>query len=358
VERRLAIHARASGEKVMPRCLGPARSACVATRTVAATLFATLVISSAAFAAPKAGEARVQFDRGVAAYTKGDYATAAEALGASFVLEADPETLFAWAQTERKLGHCDRAIDLYTKLLGMNLPAENKKAIRVQISECKAIVADQKSKPSDKSGAKPGDKSVAAKPSDKPVGAKPGDKVVGTKAVDAQTKPVETKPVETKPVETKVVDTKPVDTKPLDTQRRPADTTQPTPVQTAQVDTMSPPREEPPPMTAEGRAWWKDPVGGALVGAGAVGIGLGIVFLAQASAADSDKSSAMTYPEYEDLVNRAESRGRLGVISLVAGGALATAGVVWYVTRKPNGERAVTTLVLPSGGGLALSGRF
>jgi tetratricopeptide (TPR) repeat protein len=284
-------------------------------------LFATLVASTAAFAAPKAGEARVQFDRGVAAYTKGDYAAAAEALGASFVLEADPETLFAWAQTERKLGHCDRAIDLYGKLLGMDLPAENKQAIRVQISECKAITADKATKPADK----------ATKPADKAT--KPADKAIGTKPVD--------KPVEAPPVET------PVPTPPLEQQ----------PIDSAQLDT-TPPREEPRPITNEGRAWWKDPVGGALVGAGAISIGVGIVFLVQASAADADKSDALLYPEFESLADRAESRGRLGVIGLGAGGALATAGVVWYVTHKPSSERAVTTLVLPSGAGVAFSGRF
>jgi hypothetical protein len=295
-------------------------------------LFAILVASSAAFAAPKSGEARVQFDRGVAAYTKGDYAAAAEALGASFVLEADPETLFAWAQTERKLGHCDRAIDLYGKLLGMDLPAENKQAIRVQISECKAIIADQKpAKPVDKA-TKPADKATkATKPADKAT--KPADKSIGTKPVD--------KAVETPPVET------PVQTPPLEQQ----------PIETAQLDT-TPPHEEPRPITNEGRAWWKDPVGGALVGAGAISIGVGIVFLVQASAADADKADALLYPEFESLADRAESRGRLGVIGLVAGGALATAGVVWYVTHKPSSERAVTTLVLPSGAGVAFSGRF
>jgi hypothetical protein len=318
-------------------------------RTLAAFI-ATLVASSAAVAAPKAGEARVQFDKGVAAYTKGDYAAAAEALGASFVLEADPETLFAWAQTERKLGHCDRAVDLYTKLLAMDLPAENKKAIRVQISECKAIIADQKAKPATKPVAAKPDKSVATKPADKSVATKPADKSVATKPVE--TKPVD-KAVETKPVD-KAVESKPVD-KPIETKPEPP--RPPPPIETAQLESM-PPHEPPPPIGNEGRAWWKDPVGGALVGVGAVSIGVGIVFLAQASSADSDKLNAMSYPEYKDLADTAESRGRLGVISLVAGGALVTAGVVWYVTRKPSSERAVTTLVLPSGGGVAFSGRF
>src|SRR5688500_6981072 len=113
MERRLAVHAGAHREKMIGRIA-----------------LALVVATSSAVAAPKTGEARVQFDRGVAAYTKGDYATATEALGASFVLEADAETLFAWAQTERKLGHCDRAIDLYAKLLAMDIPAENKPAIK------------------------------------------------------------------------------------------------------------------------------------------------------------------------------------------------------------------------------------
>jgi tetratricopeptide (TPR) repeat protein len=277
-----------------------------------AALVATLLATTSVFAAPKSGEARVQFDKGVAAYTKGDYAAAAEALGASFVLEADPETLFAWAQTERKLGHCDRAIDLYGKLLTMDLPAENKQAIRVQISECKAIIAEQKP-------TKPGDKSAGRNPADSKLAA-------SSTASDPN----------------RIEAGAPIDA---------------TSSETAQLDTTAR-REEPSSVTNEGRAWWKDPVGGALVGTGAVALGVGIVFLVQGSAANSDKDGAMTYPEYEALANRAESRGRLGVISLVAGGALATAGVVWYVTRKPSSERAVTTLVLPSGGGVALSGRF
>lgn len=278
-------------------------------RASRAALVAMLLASSAAGAAPKGADARAQFDKGVTAYTKGDYQAASEALGASFVLEADAETLFAWAQTERKLGHCDRAIELYTKLLKMNLPAENKEAVKVQIGECKVIIADQKK----------AEKQAASD----------AKKVAAT---------------EKKPAETKVEPTPPPPPPPVAAAP---------PVQ--EPIAQPPPREEPKP---EGRTWWKDPVGGALVGAGAIGIGLGIVFLVQASAADSDKANAMSYDEYESLANRAESRGRLGVISLVAGGALAAGGVVWYVTRKPNAEKTVTTLVVPGGGGIALSGRF
>jgi tetratricopeptide (TPR) repeat protein len=270
VERRLAVHAGANEL---------ARRVCAAVALCA-------VASSSALAAPKSGEARVQFDRGVAAYTKGDYATAAEALGASFVLEADAETLFAWAQTERKLGHCDRAIDLYGKLLAMNLPEANRKAVQVQIDECKAVLAEQKPK-------------VEPLPPPPPI-------------INTNLEPIAPEP--------------------------------------------TPPSEP----ARESRAWWKDPVGGALVGGGAVVAGIGAVLLVQARNADADKASAATYSEYEALVDRAESRGRLGVIGLAVGGALVAGGIVWYVTRKPASEQTLTTLVpLPGGGGgVALSGRF
>lgn len=131
MEQRLTVHARA--DRKMNR--------------LAATLAILALASSTAIAAPKKKAARAEFDKGVAAYTSGDYAAASEALGASFKLEEDVETLFAWAQTERKLDHCDKAIELYDKLLTMKLPEENKEAIRVSIEECKAIVAAQKPEP-------------------------------------------------------------------------------------------------------------------------------------------------------------------------------------------------------------------
>jgi len=272
VERRFAVHAGAAQQ-------------------VAALVTLVVLATSPAHAAPKGGEARVQFDRGVAAYTKGDYAAAADALGASFVLEADPETLFAWAQTERKLGHCDRALELYAKLLAMDLPAENKRAIQVQIDECKAILAERP----------------------------------------------RTAPPPTTTAEPPVV----------------------SPATPAPAAVAAPTTEVSAPAagSSETRAWWKDPVGGALVGTGAIGVGLGVVFLVQARAADADKVAASSYPEYQVLADRAEARGRLGVIGLVAGGALVAAGAVWYVTREPAAP-AVTALVVPAGAGLAVSGRF
>ena len=126
MERRFAVHA------------GAHRQALIA---------AIVLWAAPALAAPSNREAKAQFDRGVAAYQHGDFAGAAEAFGRSNALEADAETLFAWAQAERKIGHCDKAIELYGTLLAMDLPAENKSAIKIQLSECTQIVAAQNPPP-------------------------------------------------------------------------------------------------------------------------------------------------------------------------------------------------------------------
>ena len=72
----------------------------------AAVIAASSLFASTASAVPKGTEARAAFDKGVAAYKKADYVGASDALGRSFTLEADADTLYAWAQTERKRSLC------------------------------------------------------------------------------------------------------------------------------------------------------------------------------------------------------------------------------------------------------------
>lgn len=119
MERRFPVHARAYRQ----------------------ALIALALASSSAVAAPKGAAAKKAFDKGVKAYTAGDYPTAAEAMKKSYELETDPETLFAWAQSERKQEHCEKAIELYNELLVYELPAENKQVIETQVGECKQILA-------------------------------------------------------------------------------------------------------------------------------------------------------------------------------------------------------------------------
>ncbi len=271
MERRLAVHARAHR------------------KALSGLLAAAVLLTGAplASAAPKTPEAKAAFDRGVAAYTANDYATASEALGQSYALEADVETLFAWAQTERKLERCDKASELYGKLLAYDLPAENKAAIRAKLEECKAIIAAQK--------------------------------------------PVPPAPVEPPP---------PVP--------EPAPTPAPQP----------PPPDEPLPAFTP-RAWWKDPVGGALVGVGIVGLGVGGYLLVSASSLDGDKDKATSYGEFERLEDKAKSRGTLGVIATASGGALLVGGIIWYATRgRDERPTQVTGWITADGGGVATTGRF
>ena len=126
MERRLSVHARATRHQVV---------------------LAILLASATAGAAPKKKDAKAAFDRGVAAYSKKNYAAAAEALAKSYALEPDIETLFAWAQAERQQDHCEKAIELYDKLLAKDLPDANKTVVREKRDECQAIVAAQAPKP-------------------------------------------------------------------------------------------------------------------------------------------------------------------------------------------------------------------
>lgn len=127
MERRLAVLARATQRQV--------------------ALLAIVLVSATVDAAPKKADANAEFRRGVAAYSKKDYAAAAEALAKSYALEPDIETLFAWAQAERQRENCEKAIELYDRLLGEKLPDENKQVVREKRDECKAIIEAKKPPP-------------------------------------------------------------------------------------------------------------------------------------------------------------------------------------------------------------------
>jgi len=267
---RLAVHARSHARQKVTAWLAA---------------LAVLALAAPVAAAPKSGPSKAAFDRGVAAYQKGDFAVASEALAVSFKLEPDAETLFAWAQAERQLEHCDKAIELFEKLLGFDLPAENKQAIQTKIEECRALLP-----------AKQPEKQPEPQPELQP------EPPVG--------------------------------------------------------DDAKLPVERPLPGP-EGSPWWKDPIGGALVGGGVVGLVAGGVFLASASQAEQDSRKLDSdFQEKDDL---AQSRGRIGVISLIAGGALVAGGVVRYMTRSGGGKErtAVTGWLSPGGGGgITAIGRF
>ena len=306
MERRLAVHA------------GAQRRALIA--------LAALVAGVApAAAAPKGRAARKQFERGVKAYTRGDYAAAAAALAKSAALEADAETLYALAQADRKLDHCDRAIPLYQKLLAMDLPAANREAVTQQLAECQQTT-----------GAAP------SPPDDTAAGSEPAP------APDAPPPPP-------------AHDDAPPPPAPDDTAPPPAHDDE-TPARehhavTAQVDARDGDRAESP-HPREGRSWWQDPVGDTLLCSGLVGVGLGTVFLVTARSADQDRAHATSYPDYVEAANKARTDGEIGVAAASAGGGLVVVSLIWYATHRDRPAAPVTGWVAPNGGGVVLSGRF
>jgi tetratricopeptide (TPR) repeat protein len=104
---------------------------------------ALIFAAGTADAKPKRRDALTSYERGVAAYKKGNYDAAVQALGKSFSIERDVDTLFAWAQAERKLDHCEKAIELLNQLLSYDLPAANREVVETRLTECRAEIAQR-----------------------------------------------------------------------------------------------------------------------------------------------------------------------------------------------------------------------
>lgn len=280
--RRFAVHA------------GPHRQALIAAALVLACGVAT--------GAPKGKAAKVQFEAGVAAYKTSDYAGASTAFDRSFALEGDVETLFAWAQAERKQSHCAKASELYVKLLAMKLPAANKTVVKDQLEECKRIVADEKATE---------DAAIAARAAED-----------ARAAADAKAA-AEAKPV-VKPRE---------DVHPI----------------AASIQ---------PPIPETSKPWFEDPLGDTLVGLGVVGVGFGTLMLLSAHSAENDAASAPNIDAFEVLDAKAKSRGTIGLVAGVGGAALIVVGVLRYATRSSSEHATVTGWLDGHAGGLAITGGF
>lgn len=297
MERRLAIHAGADAQALSR---GAPRAGCAA-------LAAVLLVATAgtAHARPKTRAARAAFDKGVAAYQKNNFQAAADALGRSFEIERDPDTLFAWAQAERKLDRCDRAIVLYEQLLQQpTLPEANRSAVEQKLAECRTIVAQVAPAP-------PAEATVAPPASGRgePATAAPEPPAAGTVA-----------PVAPSPGS----------------------------------------GPESPPVESPAYRWYKDPVGLSLVGVGLVAAGIGGGYLLAARAAASDAQSAASYDQIGPLNDKIDQRNKIGAGALIAGGVLVVGGASWILWKQhDSGERRVVTGWLsPGAAGVVVGGRF
>jgi tetratricopeptide (TPR) repeat protein len=238
----------------------------------AGALALIVALAGVAHAAPKKPAAKLQFRKGVAAYQKGDYTGASAAFERSFKIEVDQETLFAWAQAERKLEHCDRATELYAKLLAMKLPAENRTVVEQNVAECAALATPPPPEPP----------------------------------------PAPSPPPEPAP--------------PVVAQPTPA----PTPLPAVRDDS---PLAQPRDSGESSTTWYRDPVGDSFAIVGVAGLATGAAFLVSAHSAESKEHDAGTYQMFQSLENTVHSRGETGVIAAGAGVAFIAAAVVWYVVR-------------------------
>jgi tetratricopeptide (TPR) repeat protein len=116
----------------------------------------------------------------------------------------------------------------------------------------------------------------------------------------------------------------------------------------------------PPPSPPTTSAWYKDPIGGALVGGGLVAGALGVVFYLGARNELDEAEAAMTLPAYEDHVDSAHSKRLVSVILFGGGAALIAGGIARYVMHDAGATEARRVGVVPTSGGglLTLTGEF
>lgn len=137
-------------------------------------------------------------------------------------------------------------------------------------------------------------------------------------------------------------------------------------IERCEAERRGPERQDPerrdPERSGPGRAWYRDGVGDALVGAGAVA---GIVGAVIWRSGRSTASAVASAPDYQTFVQRRSAAGsalaeqEIGVAAMIAGGAAVVAGVVHYL-RDAGPAPAPHDLALgvaPAAGGAVLSGR-
>jgi tetratricopeptide (TPR) repeat protein len=111
------------------------------------------------------------------------------------------------------------------------------------------------------------------------------------------------------------------------------------------------PTPAPPAAVTTRSAWYADPLGGALVGAGMISLAVaGVQYRAVHTRID-EANAASTYGAGQRLVDRAHTARTLSVVFGAGGVALIAAGVVRLVVRDRGGASAEAVTVAPVPGG-------
>ncbi|HXI60602.1 MAG TPA: hypothetical protein VNO55_31290, partial [Polyangia bacterium] len=139
----------------------------------------------------------------------------------------------------------------------------------------------------------------------------------------------------------------------------PAGPAAPSSTGSSSVKPHAPPAPAPPPP----QAWYRDPVGGALLAAGVVGLGVGAGFLIGALAASNN---ATTYDDYNRQRATMERRWNIGVAGLTSGALLTGTAIYRYHSLPTSTSTSTSTssatiiggAVSPGYSGLLLQGQF
>lgn len=119
------------------------------------------------------------------------------------------------------------------------------------------------------------------------------------------------------------------------------------------------PEADAPDTNERGAHWARDPVGGALAGAGVVALAIGGGLYGRAKADERSAMRATDVITYGERIDRAFTLSRAGVSVMIFGGALVVGGVVrWAViaarTKRSRGSAHFAQRLQPAAGGLVL----
>ncbi|MCA9711789.1 MAG: hypothetical protein KDK70_38490 [Myxococcales bacterium] len=99
------------------------------------------------------------------------------------------------------------------------------------------------------------------------------------------------------------------------------------------------------------KAWYKDPVGGVLVGVGVVGVGVGAGLMGAGASAAKGAADQDSHMDYLDQRDRATSLRNGGAVALSIGAVLVLGGIVRYaIVAKKSKEGATAWRVAPTAG--------
>jgi len=245
-------------------------------------------------------QARKHLQLGLTHYQAKEYEDAIREFRAGYTIDPRPQFLFAIAQAERLSGDCTSAIPAYEKFLEMGPSKQQAGAARSAVERCRVALGADNERPADVEPA-------VAEPEQIPAQA-------GPEATDGATQPLQAGRVSGGATD--------------DGLRRP---------------------------------WYRDKVGASLLGAGVASAAIGIGFYAASSSDKAAADTAPTYGEYQDLMERAESRRTVAWVGIAAGTALIGSAAVWYMVKGDDRERqqpAVALSVTPDGATVVYGATF